>query len=427
MTTPGVAITELRRPEEQPAGVRLLVDLRPLQEPERLPVSAAYLERLLGAYASVPIAGEEIVALLRALRPDPTPPFVEAGLDVVARRWLVPLSRVPRAAAMAADALQVRVAQVRAGARDDDPVSGTVLHTTGGPSPIAERLPVVTSLLDLAAWELPERYARTRAARMARRMREGALLRASRVLVGSRATADAASSLVGIPADRLVVVPFAPDPAFISDKEPARLSRIRAELGIPERYLLVGGRFDARSDLPTVLAALAVLRSSEPAVESPVDWPPTLVLVGAVGDEGGSRVAGLAERHGVADLVRLLPALSAAEHATLAAGSVAHVQPALSDAVGFAAIDALAVGAPVIASRTGPLPEIVGPAGIVVEPRDPGRMAMALRAMWLDGPVAHQVRRTAQQRAATASRSWADVARDTRRAYEAAALDDAVG
>jgi glycosyltransferase involved in cell wall biosynthesis len=81
----------------------------------------------------------------------------------------------------------------------------------------------------------------------------------------------------------------------------------------------------------------------------------------------------------------------------------------------------------VIASRTGPLPEIVGPAGIVVEPRDPGRMAMALRAMWLDGPVAHQVRRTAQQRSATASRSWADVARDTRRAYQAAALDDAVG
>ena len=74
-------------------------------------------------------------------------------------------------------------------------------------------------------------------------------------------------------------------------------------------------------------------------------------------------------------------------------------------------------GIPVIASRTGALPEIVGPAGIIVEPRDPGRLAAALAALWSGGPVAAQVTRAAQARAAGPRRRWSDVARETRMAY----------
>jgi glycosyltransferase involved in cell wall biosynthesis len=414
-------ISDLAAGEARPVGTRVLMDLRPLQEPGRMPVTAAYLERLLGAYAAASLDDEDVVAILRAWRPDPTPALVDAGLRVVGRRWLLPLSRAPRTAALAADALQLRIAQVRA-ARPPD----TLLHTTGGPVPTAMRLPLVTTLLDLAAWELPDRYASSRTARMARGVREKALLAANRVLVGSRATADAAAKLIEVPEERLVVVPLAPDPAFRALGDGSSLDRIRAEQGVPARYLVVGGRFDARSDLATVLAALGALRASEPPDEA-ASWPPTLVLVGAVGSDGGARVARLAERHGAGSHVRLTGSLPPAEHATLTVGAVAHVQPALSDATGMAALDALSVGTPVIASRTGPLPEIVGPAGIVVEPRDPARMAMALRTMWVDGPVANQVRRAARQRATGAGRSWADVADETRRAYRAAVLDNAVG
>ena len=106
--------------------------------------------------------------------------------------------------------------------------------------------------------------------------------------------------------------------------------------------------------------------------------------------------------------------------AALGSGAVGHVQPALSDATGISALEALASGIPVIASRTGALPEIVGPAGIIVEPRDPGRLAAALATLWSGGPVATQVTRAARARAAGPRRRWADVARDTRMAYASA-------
>jgi glycosyltransferase involved in cell wall biosynthesis len=97
---------------------------------------------------------------------------------------------------------------------------------------------------------------------------------------------------------------------------------------------------------------------------------------------------------------------------------VGHVQVALSDATGIAALEALAAGVPVIASRAGALPETVGPAGIIVEPGDPARLANALAALWMGGTVAQQVARSAQ-RAAITRRSWADVCRETREAWTA--------
>jgi glycosyltransferase involved in cell wall biosynthesis len=147
-----------------------------------------------------------------------------------------------------------------------------------------------------------------------------------------------------------------------------------------------------------------------------------VVLAGASGPDNAESpvVAAAARRAGAADLVRLTPRLEPEELAALEAGSIGHVQPALSDGTGLAVLDALAVGIPVICSRTGPLPEIVGTAGIVVEPRDPARLATALRALWDGGAVANQVTRAARARAAAPRRTWIDVALDTRRVYAAA-------
>jgi glycosyltransferase involved in cell wall biosynthesis len=79
------------------------------------------------------------------------------------------------------------------------------------------------------------------------------------------------------------------------------------------------------------------------------------------------------------------------------------------------------MGIPVVASRAGLLPEIVAKAGIVVEPRDPARLAAALRVIWAEGAVRSQLLRQAAQRAAAPRRTWHDVARETRAVYAEAA------
>jgi glycosyltransferase involved in cell wall biosynthesis len=405
----------------RPAGTRVVIDLRLLQEPERAPITASYLRSLLGGYAAEPLPGEDLVAILRRFRPDPTPDLQAAGLQVAGRRWVLPTARTLRSLGLPVDALLLRGAEARI--RPTDPAtSGVVFHAAGGAMPTHSALPVVATLLDLAPWELPERYARTAAARLGHRSRVAGLRRASRIVVASRATADTVVRLLDLDRERISVVPLAADDVFMpGPPEPGRLARLLTAYRIPGRFLVVGGRYDARSDLPTLLAAVRTLRDRG---TGDADLP-CLVLVGAAGDdpEARTRITQLAERHGVRDLVRLTPALPVEERATLEAAAVGHVQPALSDATGMSVHEALAAGIPVICSRTGALPEIVGPAGIIVEPQDAGRLAAALVALWSGGPVAAQVTRAAQAKASGPRRRWSDVANDTRTVYAEAVAD----
>src|SRR5207245_2875447 len=81
------------------------------------------------------------------------------------------------------------------------------------------------------------------------------------------------------------------------------------------------------------------------------------------------------------------PRLSDERLAALVRGARAAILPAISDATGLPALEAIACGTPVVASAVGALPEIVGSAGIVVQPRDPDRLASALATTWSDDRV----------------------------------------
>ena len=56
-------------------------------------------------------------------------------------------------------------------------------------------------------------------------------------------------------------------------------------------------------------------------------------------------------------------------------------------------------GRPVVASAVGPLPELVGPAGLLVEPRDADRLAVALATIWADDDVHDGIADVARERA----------------------------
>lgn len=404
-----------------PSPARVVIDLRPLQEPDRTPITAAYLRNLLAAFAADPLPGESFVPVLRLLRPDPTRDLERDGLPVAVRRRVLPTTRFLRSAGLTVDAFQLRSAELRVDPDRGEPsAAGVLYHTAGGAVPLGSAVPVVATLLDLAPWELPTIYAASPAARFGHRLRARILRDATRLIVCSDATADAARRLLHVRSDRIAVVPLAAGSAFVPGSgRPERVSGLRARLGLPARYFVFTGRYDARKDLGTLFRALAALREERAPGEVP--WPPVVVLAGALDelDTDAPALARSAARHGAEDLVRLVPHLAPEDLATLEAGSAAAVFPAISEGTGLAAIEALAVGVPVVASRVGPLPELVGPSGIIVEPRDPERLAAALRAAW-SGHIHDQLRRAARQRAKGPRRTWVDVARETRAVYSAA-------
>ena len=408
-----------RAPEPAPPGVRVVLDARPLQDPGRAPVTAAYLDALLAAYDRVPLEGESFAFLLRSDRPDPTADLT--GLSVIGRRLLPPTGPL-RAAAPTVDPLLLRGASLGAAWRAErGGAHGAVYHSIGaGMLPIASGLPVVVTLLDLAPWELPATFRETGLARFGLRLRRRLVRDAAAVIVGSDAAARAAERRLRVRAERLHVVPIAPRPAFggpaVAD-DPSAIDDA-ARLGLGGRYLVWPGRYDARQDLATLFTALARLAATARPTALPADvaWPPRVVLVGAPPDDRAA-IARSAARHEVGEAIAYAPPLPDERVARLMRGARATLLPVVAESVGLAALESIAVGTPVLASAVGVLPELVGPAGVLVPPGDPERLAVALAAVWSDDGLHDGVREATGERASTTRRTWDDVALDTRRVY----------
>lgn len=414
---------------EPPQGVRIVLDARPLQEPDRAPLTAGYLDGLLDAFDSDPLEGESFALLLRSDLDDPTTRF--ANLEIVGRR-LLPPTHLLRSGALTVDPFVLSGASVGAAWRADvGGAAGAVYHAVGGVVPLATGLPLVVTLLDLAPWELPNAYQRSVASRFGQRLRGRLLREAAAVIVGTDVVAAAARRLLHLRRDRIRVIPFAPRPAFALwpveegagtsseapvDRDAAR--RERERLGLPERYFVYSGRYDARQDLATLLRSIEqlALAGRPEALADDVPWPPRVLLVGASPDDRAS-LARAASRVDVGETLVYAPRLSDERLASLVRGARAAILPTLSDATGLPALEAIACGTPVVASAVGALPEVVGAAGILVPPREPERLASALATAWSDDPVRAGLAAVARERAQTDRRTWADVATETRRIY----------
>jgi glycosyltransferase involved in cell wall biosynthesis len=421
------------RPMRVVPGVRVVLDARPLQEPERAPLTAVYLGGLLEAFDDAPVDGESFALLLQSDLDDPTERF--GRLTVVGRR-LLPPTRLLRSGALTVDPFLLTGASLGAAWRAErGGAAGSVYHAVGGAIPLASGLPLVVTLLDLAPWELPHAYQSGTVARFGQRLRGRLLRDAAAVIVGTEAVATIVRRLLKIRRDRIRVIPLAPRPAFAfwgqaqghaprvapsgrSGRQTADPRAERERLGLPDRYVVYSGRYDARQDIGTLLRALAELsREDRPAgLSADAPWPPRVLFAGASPADRAA-LARAAAREGVGDALAYAPQLDDDRLATLVRGARAILLPTVSDGTGLAAIEAIACGTPVVASAVGALPEIVGAAGILVEPRDPGRLASALATAYADDRVHGQLATTARERAETDGRTWADVAGETRAVY----------
>ncbi len=409
--------------EPRPPGVRVVIDARALQEPERAPLTAAYLDGLLSGFDADPLEGESFAFLLSSDADDPTERF--ASLDVIGRR-LMPPTRLLRSGALTVDPFLLRGASLGAAWRAErGGAAGAIYHAAGGGLPIASRVPVIATLLDLAPWAAPESYQRGLAARFGQRLRAQLLRDAAAVIVGTEEVAAAARRLLHLKLDRLHVVPLAARTAFVQSAAPSTgdttddgTDRAPAADRIGSGpYLVYGARHDARHDLVTLCAALERLGDAgRPArLKSGVAWPPRVLITEASPDDRAD-IARVAVRFGVGDSFSYLPALPIQELASIVRRARAVLAPRRSDATGFAALDALAVGVPVVASAVEALPAIVGTAGILVEPRDIDRMAAALTTIWTNDAL-HKRLAAAAAASPAGKRTWSDVASDVRAIY----------
>ncbi len=187
---------------------------------------------------------------------------------------------------------------------------------------------------------------------------------------------------------------------------------IRGRYGLPDRYVLYLGGFDARKNLNTVVAAYG-------RVGPTVGATCPLVIAGRLPDRDTSftpdprRIA--LEEHIDERLVHFSGFVKESDKPALYRGAVALLFPSLYEGFGLPPLEALACGTPVIGSDVASLPEVIGEGGVLVPPYDVGGMARALTRLITDRDYRIEMMRRALDQAARFS--WDRTARATLRTY----------
>ncbi|MFP4170067.1 MAG: glycosyltransferase family 4 protein [Methanomassiliicoccales archaeon] len=170
---------------------------------------------------------------------------------------------------------------------------------------------------------------------------------------------------------------------------------------------------DGEEDFLLFLGRLVSLKGLHILIESMRLVDSRLIIAGSGPEE--RRLGRLVVKHGLEDRVELKGRVSEEEKERLLSSCKMFVLPSLSEAYGIAAAEAMAYGKPVVASSVGGLPEVVGDAGVLVPPRDPGSLARAIRELQDDPDLRHRLGRRARERAMLYS--WERVAKEMESLY----------
>jgi glycosyltransferase involved in cell wall biosynthesis len=172
---------------------------------------------------------------------------------------------------------------------------------------------------------------------------------------------------LGFPAQRISTILNGVDTTVFCP-DPEQRERKRCELGLSteEPVVLCVGRMTPQKGQATLLRALCAARPAQARLLFAGDGPERDGLERLAHDLGlGARVAFLGTRPDVPDLLRAADVLAL---------------PSLHEGFGLVVAEALATGIPVVASRVGPLPEILrhGETGFLVASGDPGQLSASL-------------------------------------------------
>ena len=238
------------------------------------------------------------------------------------------------------------------------------------------------------------------------------LVRAARWTVDAVVTVSqsAGSDLMrytGLPPSALHVTPLGTDHPRDSDLQAWRAAfpALAQRYGLTQPYVLHVGAVNARKNIGRLLDAMCTVRQHRPAVG--------LVLVGPDSPSLQALRGGAAWEP---QAVRHLNYVGQETLHALYANAAAVAVPSLYEGFGLPALEAMAHEAPVVASDRSSLPEVVGDAGILVDPLNTAALAAALEQVLGPTSLGPELARAGRERARRFT--WEATARATLAVYE---------
>lgn len=275
--------------------------------------------------------------------------------------------------------------------------------------PGVRQLPLVVTLYDLIPALLPEIYLVEPATRRWYLNRLEFVRRADMILTISRATAKDAANLLGVPFRRLAVVGAAPAARFRPppDRRAALATARDSFAEIEPGFVLYTGGIEPRKNIDRLLEAYAGL---SPELRSGHQ----LVIVCRVLPEERAAIATTLRRLGIGDRVLLTGHVSDDELVALYGAAELFIFPSLYEGYGLPVAEAVACGAPVVASDTSSLLELVRLPEARFDPTEVGAIRDAIARPLTDRALLQKLRRRESYDVDT----WQEVAGRTASVYE---------
>jgi glycosyltransferase involved in cell wall biosynthesis len=286
-----------------------------------------------------------------------------------------------------------------------------VLHVQFTAPPFSP-CPVVVSIHDLSFEHLPQTF-KWRSRKQLRITVRRSAREASQVIALSEYARNDIIDTYHVSPDKISAIPLAAAAHFRPIDDEEELQRVRQTYGIEGDYILTVGAIQPRKNLSRLVAAYARLRHAKPEVKLP-----KLVLAGKCAWLYDETLRAIKELE-LGDAVIVTGYVPESDLPALYSGALCFVYPSYFEGFGLPPLEAMQCGAPVIVGDQTSLPEVVGTAGILVDPFEVDALAAALERVVSDSNLRAEL--SVQGLARAKLFNWQETARQTLAVYRKAA------
>ncbi len=230
---------------------------------------------------------------------------------------------------------------------------------------------------------------------------------AHRVIAVSCSTKQDLIAEYRVPEKKIVIIKSGIDARFIPmNRNDAELIRIKERYRLPYRFILYLGTFEPRKNILALVRAYeALMRTGGPALEKY-----ELVLAGAPGWKF-QELLEACQSSLYHEKIHLTGFIADQDKVGLYNLASVFVYPSFYEGFGFPPLEAMACGIPAITSHSSSLPEVVGKAGITIDPYQPDELYQALKSVLEQPELVRALEQSGPKQAAQFS--WTKAAHDT--------------
>ena len=280
-----------------------------------------------------------------------------------------------------------------------------LLHVTGFDAPLWKPCPAVLTVHDLIGLLFPSNFPPISRFYWSRWLPRS-IPWADRIIVDSEHSKGDVNRFLGISAEHIEVIHLGVDKSFRPVEDESVLESVRDRYGLPQMFVLYLGTLEPRKGIDTLIAAYGDLAP---------DIPHHLVIAGQRGwytEPIFQQVAALGLDH----QVHFTGYVADEDLPALYSLAQLFVYPSQYEGFGLPVLEAMACGVPVVTSNTSSLPEVVGDAALLVQPKEAQSLAVAMLHVLNDDELRAKMRLRGLEQAARFT--WEETARRTLQVYE---------